>query len=350
VIEKLTAQIKELQESNSKPTIETVPISSSPSTDHTPQRDHDDQIATKSAASTLSESTVAAYELRIQQLEAELALRDERIRELTCIPPSIPPATSAGDSSEQKIEALEVVVSDREETIRQLHSELSSQRERVEELEQNQERLLAVAAATTATTSVTTGVASTPAPAVLVDTAIPPLLGESSDDALLERLREEDELRTQEILRLHTQLSAHKIQPDSDPHSQQHFHPVVVVDEEDIDEELDSERNIPVDIPDYHDLGSLTEKDVLGAVEEFRNDLLFKYREMASAQDRSLQSLSSFQTKTFNTLKGRDPALVPPHEHLLFDRFRKRLLTMSRRVFRFSTAEKEAEEDVVKIE
>jgi predicted RNase H-like nuclease (RuvC/YqgF family) len=161
VIEKLTAQIKELQESNSKPTIETVPISSSPSTDHTPQRDHDDQIATKSAASTLSESTVAAYELRIQQLEAELALRDERIRELTCIPPSIPPATSAGDSSEQKIEALEAVVSDREETIRQLHSELSSQRERVEELEQNQERLLAVASATTATTSVTTGGAST---------------------------------------------------------------------------------------------------------------------------------------------------------------------------------------------
>jgi hypothetical protein len=43
---------------------------------------------------------------------------------------------------------------------------------------------------------------------------------------------------------------------------------------------------------------------------------------------------------------------VPPHEHLLFDRFRKRLLAMSRRVFRFSTPEKEGEsdEDVVKID
>jgi hypothetical protein len=279
---------------------------------------------------------VAAYELRIQQLEADLAARDEKLLELTSSLPLSPLATndSASSTSQEEVERLQAALCDREETIRQLNTELCSEREKVAELERNQERLLAelISAHDDKTTT-------RPSPSHHLGPLSDSEEGGLEPVAGSALVTEEDAIRSQEILRLRTQISERGT-PEGSSSSLRCAVTSQVMGPEDESDEDEAEHLIPVDIPDLHadSVTPLTEAEVFRAVEELRNDLIFKYREMASAQDRALQSLSSFQTKTCNTLKGLDPALVPPHEHRLFDRFRRRLLVMSRRVFRFSTA------------
>lgn len=253
------------------------------------------------------------YESRIQQLENEIQKRDTRIAELE---------NSLKHVSSDELSRLQAEITTKDGRIQDLTLQITSLSDQMKELlqdsEQSRQKIQSLESLQMKLTREISNHSMEPPLSSGEDGDMNDDSPELNDDTESQRNNQ----RLQQIQRLERKISKRHLE----------IEPFPSVDD---DEQLPIPDHLPpIQIPVHHDK-NLKFEDVFSQLQDFRRDIIIKYREMAGNQDRAVQSMESYQIKTLNTLTGEESG-PPPHEHSSFDRFRRRLLEMSRRVLQLS--------------
>ena len=270
---------------------------------------------------------VVEYLSRIQQLEADLQQRDARIAELEALNTS---TASGADAVVVPVAAPQPEMEALQASLQELRERTSAQEMQINELlcRIEEQRTAVVETLQQPTDSDSTAAASSEATGEA--TSLP---GSSSVS----------DFRTQQIQRLQTKLSSRKLfEPLSFPSYDSADEDPPIPQTIEVPTQLyQREAGAGVDETGAGETGAapVTFDEVFDLIQDFRKDVILKYREMAGTQDRAIHGISSFQLETLRTLTENENLLPAPWDgsHTAFGRFRRRLREMSCRVLRLQT-------------